>query len=150
VVVVLAIFGWGGWVLLRRADASATETPPVDVPACDPREERVVVEHIHEFMKLNFYSAHARRYVFVVDLEAGIEEGGGGPLNHQIMAALKRQFPEHFRGVVPTGEFLAGASGFWVKRAGMKWWPMRVAHNPALVVDYDLVEGELIHVHRKP
>lgn len=147
---VIASFGWGGWGLLRDARAIATEDPPADVPARDPHGEPVVIEHIHEFMKLNFYSAHAPRYLFVVDPAVGIEEGGGGPLNHQIMAALKRQFPEHFKGVVPTGEFLAGASGFWVMRAGMKWWPMRVAHNRALVVDYELVEGDLIHVHRKP
>ncbi len=146
--IVVGLLAWGGWVMVRHARNAVTDPPWVDVPR-DPGDELVVVEHIHWFMGMNFYSRHPERYVFLVDPEVGVAEGGGGPLNHQIMAALKRQFPAHFAGVRTTDEFLASNPSFWVDRADMKWWPMRIASNPNFVVDTAMTQWSTFHVHRK-
>jgi hypothetical protein len=129
-----------------NAQAMGTEPRPLDFPADLAPGEPVVIEHIHEFLKLLFYSWDPQRYVFVIDPEVGLAEGAGAA-NHGIMAALGRTIPEHFGGVKTTEEFLASAHGFWVKRGGMHWYPMRIEHNPLFVVDR--TEGDLlVHVRR--
>jgi hypothetical protein len=107
-----------------------------------------VVEHIHEFLIAVFYSLEPQRYVFPIDPEVGLLEGPGGATNHQVVAALARQFPDHFGGSKSTADFLRLADKFWVKRGGMHWYSMRVAHNPLFVVDRTESHGELLHVHR--
>lgn len=124
------------------------EPRPADFPANHTPGEPVVIEHIHEFLKVQFFSKDPNRYVFAVDPEVGLAERGGGPLNHQIMAALARQFPERFRRVQSTEEFLTSATSFWVKRGGMLWYSMRVEHNPHFAVDQTEENGNLVHVHR--
>jgi hypothetical protein len=64
------------------------------------------------------------------------------------MAALARQFPEHFGGVKTTEDFLRTAKHFWVKRGGMHWYSMRVEHNPLFVLDRAESHGDMLHLRR--
>lgn len=124
------------------------EPRPADFPVDHTPGEPVVIEHIHEFLKVEFFSKDPHRYVFAVDPEVGLAERSGGPLNHQIMAALARQFPERFGGVKSTEAFLASATSFWVKRGGTLWYSMRIEHNPHFSVDRTEENGNLLHVRR--
>ncbi len=144
-VIVVAI-GWGGWALLQHGLKAKTENPSEDLLVDTLGSERIVVEHLHEFLKRNFYSAQPYRYLFVVDHEVGLKEGGGGPLNHQIMAGLKRNFPKAFTGVISNEEFLSGTTSFWVKRSDMLWWRFRIEHNPLFASEVG--EDNLVHVER--
>jgi hypothetical protein len=65
------------------------------------------------------------------------------------MAALKRQFPDQFKEVMPSEVFLAHASSFWIKASVMHWWQFRVLHNPAFVSDFMIPELGFIHVRRR-
>jgi hypothetical protein len=121
---------------------------PEDVLVDSNEYDKIVVEHIHEYLVLNFYSTWPQRYQFVVDEEVGIKEGGGGVANHRIMAALVRQFPESFAGVFSNQEFISLTPNFWLKRnSSARWWELRIKSNPLFVS----VVGErnLIHVHRR-
>ncbi len=124
--------------------AIGTDPRPPDFPAVHAPGEPVVVEHIHEFLKMVYFSNDPRRYVFVADQEVGLAEGPGGSANHKIMAAMGRHFPE-FAGVKSTEDFYASAHRFWLKPAG-QWHTMRLAHNPEFVADPP--EGGLLHFHR--
>ena len=118
-----------------------------DVLAAVPPNQPLVVEHIHEFLQWHFYSAQPSRLLFVVDLKAGIEQGGGGPLNQRIMAALKRQFPDQFKEVIPSEEFLATASSFSVRPCGgCQWVPLRLERNRDFTIAR--VNDDLMHVSR--
>jgi len=128
--------------------AIGREPRPADFPADLTPGEPVVIEHIHEFLKVQFFSKDPNRYVFALDPDVGLAERGGGPLNHQIMAALARQFPERFHRVETTEVLLASAQSFWVKRGGMLWYSMRVEHNPHFTVDKVEDNGNLLHVRR--
>jgi hypothetical protein len=147
----VALFvGWSGWRVLDTAFSEKAQHLPNLLPAAVPLSEPVVVEYIHEFMALHFYSSESSRYYFVVDPEAGLRAGGGGPANHQIMAGLKRQFPSEFTEVVPYREFLAGNRSFWVKIYNREWWQPRISDNPALVSDAIIADKRLVHVSRRP
>lgn len=137
-----------GRVLAVSKYTIGREPRPADFPKNHTLGEPVVIEHIHEFLKVQFFSKDPNRYVFVLDPEVGLAEKGGGPLNHQMMAALARQFPERFHHVQTTDEFLASTQNFWVKRGGTLWFPMRVEHNPKFIVDQVQENGNLLHVRR--
>jgi hypothetical protein len=122
-----------------------TQPRPLDFPAGHAPGEPVIVEHIHEFLQILYFSHDPRRYVFLVDPEVGLTESAGGSANHRIMAALGRQFPE-FAGVKTTEDFFASARHFWFKPGGLNWYPMRLAHNPQFVADPP--EGGVLHFHR--
>ena len=144
-----AAIGWGGCGLLREGFASEPSLECAD-PLVGPSfyYDKIVVEHIHEYLELNFYSTWPQRYLYVIDEEIGIREGGGGALNHRIMAGLKRNFPASFEGVVFNDDFISGTPGFWVKRnAAILWWQLRIEPNPLFVSEP--AEGDMIHVQRR-
>ena len=124
---ILALTLGGGWRTLDGAYAYVPRGYPVDPQGNEP----VVVEHIHEFMALNFYSPHPTRYRYLIDPDVALSEGGGGPLGQKIMAALKRQFPQYFPGVTTTEEFLSSTRTFLVRRGDGNWFPTRIQDNPA-------------------
>jgi Dolichyl-phosphate-mannose-protein mannosyltransferase len=122
------------------------EPMPPEILANIPGDEQVVVEHIHEFMFWHFYSPQRARFVFLVDPEVGGKEIGG-LLNHAIMAALKRRFPDQFKEVMPTEEFLRTASSFYVRPyEGFLWTPTRLEHNPNFSIERK--SENLLHVQR--
>jgi hypothetical protein len=146
----VALFvGWSGWSVLDTAFKEKAQHLPSPLPAAVPLSEPVVVEYIHEFMALHFYSSESSRYYFALDPEAGLKAGGGGPANHQIMAALKRQFPSEFTEVVPYKEFLEDHRSFWIKIYNREWWRPRISQNPAFVSDAIIAEKRLVHVSRR-
>jgi uncharacterized membrane protein len=124
--------------------AIGRQIPTSDFPVPHPPGEPVVVGFIHEFLNVVYFTNDPKRYVFIVDLEAGLLEGPGGVANHKILAAMGRNFPE-FAGVKSSADFLASADRFWIKPDGMQWYAMRVANNPSFVTE---PEGGLLHVHR--
>jgi hypothetical protein len=150
----MAVTGAIWWVGSERVQhvieqTTGREKRPVEFPTRKNPGEPVVIEHIHEFLQTLFYSRDPQRYVFPLDPEVGLAEGRGGPLNHQIMAALARQFPEHFAGVKSTEELIASAPSFWIKLGKkIRWYGMRISHDPQFVVDKK--GGELRHVRRAP
>jgi hypothetical protein len=147
----VALFiGWSGWSVLDTALKEKAQHLPSRLPAAVPLSEPVVVEYIHEFMALHFYSSESSRYFFALDPEAGLKAGGGGPANQQIMAGLKRQFPAEFTEVVPYQEFLDGNRSFWIKIYNREWWQPRINQNPALVSDAIIADKRLVHVSRRP
>jgi hypothetical protein len=75
--------------------------------------------------------------------------GGGGWKDHEPMAALKRQFPDQFKEIMSTDDFLAGATGFWVEVHKLEWWKIRVEHNPAFASDFFISNRRLLHVRRR-
>lgn len=144
IILVTVAVCWSGWKFLRPVGEVEQYQ---EILVGDPYYEKIVVEHIHEYLAQNFYSTQPERYLFVVDEEVGITEGGGGPLNHRIMAGLKRNFPQQFPGVVSNEEFAYGTTNFWVKRGGgLQWWSLRIEHSPSYLCDAG--DGELIHVRR--
>jgi hypothetical protein len=147
---VVLFVGWCSFGLIGAARAEKAQDMPGGLPARVPVTEPVVVEYYYEFLELHFYSPEAPRYLFLIDREAGIETGGGGPANHLIMAALKRNFPDRFKEVVPVGDFLAGATSFWVRTYRLDWWQIRMAHNPDFVADFAIPERRLLHEQRVP
>jgi hypothetical protein len=90
------------------------------------------------------------RYRFLLDTEAALKAGGGEPANQQVMAALKRHFPEQFPEVMTSGEFLAGTGGFWVKVHKREWWQTRISNDPRFVADSVIPDARLVHVSRRP
>jgi uncharacterized membrane protein len=147
-IAVVAFLGYSGgrtvWDTLLQGKAS----PPEDILASIPGNERIVIENIHDFLEWRFYSREPSRLLFIVDLQVGVREGGGGPLNHRIMAALKRQFPDQFKEVMSTEEFLGSATSFWVRRRDSRWSELRLQNNPAFVVAQ--IGNNLLHVRRAP
>jgi hypothetical protein len=142
---VAAALCWGGFDLIRQRYNSEPKIEYEDILVGMPYYDKIVVEHIHEYLRQNFYSTAPERYRFVVDEEVGVKEGGGGAANHQIMAGLKRNFPVSFAGVVANEEFLSTTPSFWVKRnAAMRWWSLRIEHNP--LFSSEPGEGTLVHV----
>jgi hypothetical protein len=132
---------------VKIARRATREPMPPEILANIPGDEHVVVEHIHEFMRWHFYSPQRARFVFLVDPEVGRKEMGGGPLNHAIMAALKRRFPAQFKEVMPTEEFLATTSSFYVRPyEGFLWTPTRLEHNSAFSIERK--SENLLHVQR--
>lgn len=133
--------------MVKTAHHGGQEAPPPEILANVPDNEQIVLELIHEFLVWHFYSPQHARLVFVVDPEVGLKEMGGGPLNHAIMAALKRHFPAQFKEVMPTEEFFRTASSFCVRHnEGLLWTPTRLEHNPAFSIER---RGEnLLHVQR--
>lgn len=133
--------------MVKTARHVANDPPPLDLATTLPGKEPIVVEHIHEFLHWHFYSAQHSRYLFLLDPEVGMKETSGGPLNHAIMAALKRHFPADFNEVIPTEEFLNNASAFYVRHTpGFQWTPTRLAHNPNFVVEE--LGVDLFHARR--
>jgi hypothetical protein len=133
--------------MVKAARRAAREAPPPEILAHVPGNEQIVIEHIHEFMRWHYYSPQRARYVFLVDAEVGRKEMGGSPLNHAIMAALKRNFPAQFKEVMPSEEFLSVASSFWVRPyEGFLWTPTRLEHNPAFSIERK--SENLLHVQR--
>jgi len=149
VAAVVLFMGWCESAQIADAGSRIRQGPPAMLPAAVKPGEPVVVEYIHEFMALHFYSPESPRYVFLVDHEAAIKAGGGVPANHQVMEALKRNFPDQFKEVIPSGEFLAGAQSFWVLIHNLEWWPARIPHNPDFVSDAALPDQRLVHVVRR-
>jgi hypothetical protein len=147
-IAVVACLGFSGWRTMREALLQGKASPPGDLVASIPGNDRIVLEHIHEFLEWRFYSREPSRLFFIVDLEVGILEGGGGPLNHRIMAALKRQFPNHFKEVMSTDEFLGSTTSFWVRHRDSLWSQLRLQNNPAFVVER--MSDDLFRVHRVP
>jgi hypothetical protein len=147
-IAVVAFLGYGGSRAMREALLQAKASPAEDIVASIPGHERIVIEHIHEFLEWRFYSRDPSRLFFIVDLEVGILEGGGGPLNHRIMAALKRQFPDQFKEVMSTDEFLGSTTSFWVRHRGSLWSQLRLQNNPAFVVEP--MSDNLFRVYRVP
>ena len=143
-IVVLAFLGYSGWKMVGEALAVEKASPPEDILATIPGNERVVIEQIHEFLEWRFYSREPSRLFFVVDLPVGIRQGGGGPLNHRIMAALKRRFPDQFKEVMGTDEFLSSTPSFWVRHRDSQWLQLRLEDNPAFVVER--ISDDLFHV----
>ena len=132
---------------VKMARHTIRDPMPPDILANIPRDEPVVVEHIHEFLRWHFYSPGSARFVFLLDPEVGRKEGGGGLLNHAIMAALKRNFPAQFKEVMPSEEFLRTASSFSVRPyEGFLWTPTRLEHNPAFSIERK--SDDLLHVQR--
>jgi hypothetical protein len=133
--------------MVKMARRGGREAMTPEILANVPGNEPVVVEHIHEFMRWHFYSPQRARFVFVVDPEVGRKQEGGGLLNHTIMAALKRRFPDQFKEVMPTEEFLRTASSFYVRPyEGFLWTPTRLEHNLAFSIDRK--SENLLHVQR--
>ena len=149
-ILVVAVFiGHRGFTILQEASSADTPGQPGAPPAYVGENERLVIEHIHVFLQWHFYAdpVDASWMVFIVDREVGIQQGGGGPLNHQIMAALRRQFPKHFKDTVDTTEeFLSREDSFWVLRGNRQWTPMRIENNPDFIIDAR--EGDYLHVQR--
>lgn len=146
---VTLLVGWCGWSVVQAALATKVQAAPAVLPSTVPRGEPIVVEYIHEFMGLHFYSPESQRYLFVVDPQAGINAGAGEPANQQVMAALKRNFPDRFREVVFSEEFLASTTGFWVKVHTREWWQTRIANSPTFVCDRVIASERLAHVTRR-
>jgi hypothetical protein len=143
---VLGLIGWEGRNVLLADLRSNRADPTGRILSSIPGDEPIVVEPIHVFMRWHFYSPDRSRLRFIVDPDAGLLERGGGPANHQIMAALKRQFPEQFAEVVPNGKFLAETPNFWVVLGGAQWAVLRLKDNPAYQVRF--FGRNLIHVIR--
>jgi hypothetical protein len=126
-------------------EALGCEQRPQDFPASYVPGEPVVIEHIHDFLNMVYYSNDPSRYRFAVDQEVGIAEGYGSA-NHKILAAMGRDFPE-FSGVTTTEALFRSAKSFWfLPRDGYLWRAMRLEHNPHFVADSTV--GALIHYHR--
>jgi hypothetical protein len=124
------------------------ESVPPEIVANVPKNEQIVIELIHEFLPWHFYSPQRARLVFLVDPEVGLKEGGGGPLNHAIMAALKQHFPDQFKEVMTTDEFLRTVSSFCVRHnPGLQWTPTRLENNQAFSIEQRA--ENLLHVQRK-
>jgi len=147
---VILFIGWCGWNLLGAAHAENAQDMPARLPAAVTPREPVVVEDYHEFLTLHFYSPEPQRYLFLVDPEVGLRVGGGGPAVHQIMATLKRRFPDRFKEVLASGDFLAGATDFWVRVHKLEWWQLRVEHNPDFATVSFISDRRLLHVRRRP
>jgi len=144
-----AFIGHGVWKGTHDFLFVTKQEQPPEILARIPAHHPLVVEHIHDFLQWHFYSPQRSRYLFIIDVKAGIQEGGGGPLNHRIMAALKRRFPDQFAEAIPTGEFLATASDFSVRpSSGCQWLPLRLEHNPNFVIER--MSDDLWHVRRAP
>jgi hypothetical protein len=145
----VALFvGWSAWSVLDTAFKEKAQHLPSPLPAAVPLSEPVVVEYIHEFMALHFYSSESRRYFFALDPEAALKAGKGEPANQQIMAGLKRQFPDEFGEVVPYREFLEKNRSFWIKIYGREWWQARINDNPDYICDAIIGDKRLVHVTR--
>jgi uncharacterized membrane protein len=133
--------------MVRAARHGSPEAAPPEILANVPGNEQMVVEHIHEFLRWHFYSPQRARFVFLVDPEVGLKERRGSPLNHAIMAGLKRRFPDQFKEVMPTEEFLRTASSFWVRAyEGFLWTPTRLEHDPVFSIERK--SENLLHVQR--
>lgn len=124
----------------------AAEQPPRDVPF-DAGPGGIVIEHIHQFLTLHYFGSKDR-YAYPTDLDIGVRIGGGGPLNHKIMAALHRQFPEEFAHVVPTDDYLRAHPTFYVAPAGQLWFDVRVRGSGLYSVEQGPVG--LVLVTRSP
>jgi len=149
--VCVALFvGWSCWSSLDTAFSKEAQLLPSRLPATVPLSEPVVVEYIHEFMELHFYSSERRRYFFILDPEAALKAGRGEPANYMVMAALKRQFPDEFTEVVPYREFLEDNRSFWIKIYNREWWQTRLNNNPAFECDAMIADKRLVHVSRRP
>jgi hypothetical protein len=145
VITTIAFLGHGIWKKTNAVLRVEKKGLPDDVLERIPGNEPIVIGHIHQFLQWHFYSSQPSRLLFMVDLELAIQEGEGEPLNHRIMAALHRQFPDQFKEVMETDDFLASASTFWV-RPSDPWTPVRLENNPAFVVEP--VDWDLMHVRR--
>ena len=146
-IMTLAFVGSNSRRLVREARHFPAESFIGDLAAQLPGAEPIVVEHIHEFMSWHFYSARKSRYRFLLDPEVGSKEMAGGPLNHAIMAALRRRFPAQFQEVMPTDDFLRGASSFYVQHSpGYQWYPVRLLSNPNFTIEE--MPDNLLHVRR--
>jgi uncharacterized membrane protein len=148
-IAVILFVSYCGWNLVADARVENAQNMPAKLPTTIPLAEPVIVEWYNEFMTLHFYSPEPQRYLFLVDPEVGIKGPRGGNAIHQIMAALKRQFPDQFKEVKSSSDFLDGATSFWVKVHKLEWWQVRVAHNPAFVSDSFISSQRLIHVRRR-
>ena len=147
IVITIVLAGASVRTTVITARRASREPMPPEILANIPGDEPVVVEHIHEFMRWHFYSAHPARFVFLVDPEVGRKEAGGALLNHAVMAALKRNFPAEFKGVMPTEEFLRTAASFYVRPyEGFLWTPTRLERNPAFTIERK--SQDLLHVER--
>jgi hypothetical protein len=129
--------------LVREARHYRTESFATDLAVQLPGDEPIVIEHIHEFLSCHFYSPRKTRYRFLIDPEAGKEEPGG-PLNHRVMAALRRCFPAQFQEVMPSTEFLDGVSSFYVRHN--EWSVMRIESNPRFKIEK--IHDTLLYVRR--
>jgi uncharacterized membrane protein len=135
--------------LVREARHCRVESLTSDLAVQLPGDEPIVLEHIHEFLSWHYYSPRKARYRFLVDPEVGSKEGGGNPLNHAIMGALRRRFPAQFQEVMPSAEFLEGASSFYVRdNPGYQWSVVRLGANPSFAIEQIPDHDNLLHVRR--
>ncbi|HEV8547405.1 MAG TPA: glycosyltransferase family 39 protein [Polyangiaceae bacterium] len=146
----LLLFAWTlhtGRQLLRDVSVAALgcEQRPQDVPAAYNPRDPVVIEFIHDYLNMIYYSNDPGRYRFAVDHEVGIAEGWGSA-NHKILEAMGRDFPE-FSGVTTTEALFHSAKRFWFLPGGWGslWYSMRLQHNPHFVADSSA--GALTHYH---
>jgi len=87
------------------ADLSAYPSLPIVVQL----SSNTFVQNLH-------YSTTPDRYYFIVDWEAAVNEGSGtfGPQEFKHLTALKRNYPNIFKNVVTTEEFLSKYDRFLV------------------------------------
>lgn len=143
----VAFMGWCQWGFMDAARRELPQCPPTGFPP--PGGKPIIVENAAQFIQIHFYAFDATQYFFAVDRDLAIKIGGGEPANHVIMASLSRQFPERFKEVVSSSEFLATTASFWVMIEHGQWWEARVVQNPAFVSDYLVPRLRLIHVERR-
>jgi hypothetical protein len=76
----------------------------------------IVVPTSHVFMQNLYYAPNPERYYFILDWEAAVDEHSGtfSPQEFKHMEAWKRRYPQQFKNVVATDEFLSANSRFLV------------------------------------
>ncbi|MEJ7827785.1 MAG: hypothetical protein WKF91_06310 [Segetibacter sp.] len=76
----------------------------------------MILRNSHEFLQREFYSPTRERYFFILDWEAAsdIRSGAWAPQEFKHLTALKRNFPQRFKNVQATEDFLGKYDRFLV------------------------------------
>lgn len=117
-----------------RADSIPRAAPPagdsLDVHEAIP----IATISTHTYLPRVFYAPRPSQYVFVLDWQSALLPNAPvGPTEYKLMAAMKRNYPEH--QIEESDAFLAHHSRFLViDEAGLFWFKRRVRSNPGYKV----------------
>jgi hypothetical protein len=135
---------------IRYANSLPKETiPGLNDNKYGYKDLPIVVQFSHNFLKRLHYSPERNRYFFILDWQAAVDNSSGlfTTQEYKHMEALKRNYPELFKHVIKSEDFLNRYTRFlvlddldyekkctldpqWDNISCPKWLEMRIISNP--------------------
>jgi hypothetical protein len=114
-----------------RADNLPRGAPPAGDSLDVHSDLPIATISTHTYLPRVFYAPRPSHYVFVLDWESAVLPNAPvGPTEYKLMAAMKRNYPEH--DIEESDQFLARHARFYViDEAGLFWFKRRIRDNPA-------------------